>query len=141
MARVRILFAAAVGLASSIAILTGLLYLTARDTFSGQSWREPGLLWLGIAGTVLGFAAMRWVFRTNPGARHRSWRSWLAAVGWLVGASLGFVIWSTIFTMQTTGFGGPTYPWELIVGGIGRWIRATWAALTGQSTSEDLFPF
>jgi H+/Cl- antiporter ClcA len=140
-AGVRLLVEATVGLASSMAFLTGLLYLTTRDVTTDPSWPEPGFVLLGIAGTVLGVAAIKWSSRTDPGARERSLRSRLVTPGWLVGASLGVVIWSTVFTTMTTGFGGPTYPWDMIAGGIGRAIRATWAALSGQSPSEDLFPF
>ena len=56
---------------------------------------------------------------------------------WLVGGLLAFVIWSTLFTVMTT-----SGPFEFLVTGVIRGvIREAWAALTGQSTSEDLFPF
>lgn len=139
MGRVRFLIEAEVGLAISIAILTALLYLTTRETKSDPLWPDPAFVWLGIGGTVLGLAAMTWLYRTDPGARERSWRSRLARRSWLVGGLIAFVIWSTLYTMMTTG--GPAYPWEMVLGGIGGAIRAAWATLTGQSTSEDLFPF
>ena len=139
MSGVRLLLEVAVGFAISIAMLTGLLYVATRDLFEDSTWPPPAFVWLGIGGAILGLAALKWLDSTESGAPGRSWRSRLARPGWLVGALLAVVIWSTLFTMMTTG--GPAYPGDMVLGGIRNAIRATWATLTGQSHSADLFPF
>jgi hypothetical protein len=140
MGRVRFLIEAGVGFAISIAILTGLLYLATREMTEDPSWPDPLFVWLGIGGTVLGLAASTWLDRNDPGARDRSWRSRLAGRSWLAGGLLAFAIWSWLYTVRGT-VGGEAHPWEMVLRGIGRAVRAAWAALSGRSTSEDLFPF
>jgi hypothetical protein len=121
----------------SFAVLTGLLYLTTRGRFS-DDWPDLFIVWVGIAGALLGLAVLSRLSRDEYKARGPVWPS---TRSWLIGGLTAFVVWTFLYTTLTTGYGGPAYPWDIVLGGIRLSIRAAWAALTGQSTSQDLFPF
>jgi hypothetical protein len=64
----------------------------------------------------------------------------------LVGLIALILVWAVmlfvllLLSSGTTGWGGPAYPWSSIEFGVGQAIREAWAALTGQSINQDLFP-
>jgi hypothetical protein len=68
-------------------------------------------------------------------------RRWRRVLVGLVALLLAWALMLfVLLLLPSNTSGGPAYPWSSIEFGTGQAIREAWAALTGQSINQDLFP-